>query len=110
MGILENTEARDIDILDPGLIHNEALRVFHSNFNLSANEKMDMSEFIDLALASFNSTLEKHEVPLSATKKDMKIILSIFAQIKDDGVYDFYSFGGNISLENTIQYFEMWAC
>jgi len=87
---LEQLDFSDIEIGEPGKIHNEILRDFDKRLSLVKSRNIDRAIFIETFMASVNRVLEENHIALELTKHDIVPILNQFDSLRTQNIIDFY--------------------
>jgi hypothetical protein len=89
--IFGNKEIMKLEVKNIGEIHNQILAAFDNEHDLLSGDKLSSEEFISLSMKSINKVLKQQDIPVEAERNDIIFVLSIFAEIREQGVYDFFS-------------------
>ena len=88
--IFGNEEIMNLEFKNIGEIHNQILTAFDNEHDLLSEDKLSSEEFVSLSMKSINKVLKQHNAPFEVKRNDIIFVLSIFAEIREQGVYDFF--------------------
>lgn len=89
--IFSNKEIMNLEVKNIGKIHNEILEEFDKKHDLLSDERLKPEEFITITMKSINKIFQQRDIPCEVSRNDIRFIISKFVEIKQAGVYNFFS-------------------
>ena len=89
--IFGNKEIMNLEIENIGEIHNQILTAFDNEHDLLSGDRLSPEDFVSLTMKSMNKVFKQRGIPVEVNRNDIRFVLSKFAEIREQGAYDFFS-------------------